>query len=80
MQITLDKHEAELLRQVLGNYLGDWRTEVGKTENRQWRQEMKDDEVVLKALIDRLSGGLDGPAEGSPHDVLSGNVAALTIE
>jgi hypothetical protein len=54
MQLTLEPKETALLRQVLERYLGDLRMEVGKTENFSMRQELKQDEEVVKGLITRL--------------------------
>ncbi|MBI2767424.1 MAG: hypothetical protein HYX53_16135 [Chloroflexi bacterium] len=55
MQLTLEQGELELLRSVLDRALGDLRMEVGKTENFAMRNSLKQDEVLLKAIIDRLA-------------------------
>lgn len=54
MDLQLDDHDAGLLRNILERYLGDFRMEIGKTENRHMRGEMKDDEARLKAIMERL--------------------------
>jgi hypothetical protein len=54
MNLTLTDEETILLSQILKNHLADFREEIGKTENRTWRAEMKHDEVVLNGVIARL--------------------------
>jgi|GEM_PF-2654953 len=56
VQLTLDETDTELLRQVLTRAISSTREEVGKTENYVMRQELKDDEARLKALLERLKG------------------------
>ena len=46
--------EVELLRRLLGNALGEMREQVYKTERHEWRESLKDDEVMLKALLEQL--------------------------
>lgn len=55
MQLNLEQRELDLLRNLLERALGDLRMEVGKTENYQMRTELKEDEAVLKGIIERLS-------------------------
>ncbi len=50
MQITLEQPEAALLQQILENHLGDLRMEIGKTENYDMRQDLKQREATLRAL------------------------------
>ncbi len=54
MQLELDEPEASVLNQVLTNYLPVLRSEVANTENYEWRQDLKRNEEVIKALIERL--------------------------
>ena len=54
MEFTLQPTEAALIKRVLTNYLSDLRMEIGKTEDYQLRQELKQDEDTIKALIARL--------------------------
>jgi hypothetical protein len=74
VELKLSQGEASLLTRVLTNYLPDLREEVYKTENYEWRESLKADEVVLKSLIARLEQlvqaspadrGLSPSAEGS---------------
>jgi hypothetical protein len=54
MDLSLTEEEARLLQHILSRYLPELRDEVYKTENYQWRQDLKHDEEVLKALIAKL--------------------------
>ncbi len=54
MQLTLEPHEAEILRDVLSVYLSDLRAEIYKTESYEARQELHRREDVLKAIIEKL--------------------------
>lgn len=53
MQLTLGHREAELLQNVLERSIGDLRMEIVKTENFQMRNELKEDEVLLKGILER---------------------------
>ena len=54
MAITLERDDAEMVLAILKRYLGALKEEIGKTENYDWRQDMKRDEERIKALIARL--------------------------
>ncbi|HEX5369345.1 MAG TPA: hypothetical protein VFY10_08035 [Dehalococcoidia bacterium] len=54
MNLDLSNDETVLLRRILENYLPNLREEVYKTENYEWRESLKKDEVVLKSLIARV--------------------------
>jgi hypothetical protein len=54
MQLSLTDDEAALLQNVLDRHLSLLREEVGKTENYRMRQELKADEALLKAMMERL--------------------------
>jgi len=53
-QFALDEADAILLRQVLDRAVASIREEIGKTENYRMRQELKEDEARLKAMLARL--------------------------
>lgn len=55
MQLALDTEEAALLHRVLTSYLSDLREEIGKTENFDFRQGLKQDEAQIKSLLSRLA-------------------------
>lgn len=54
MELILDETEVKVLSRVLTNYLPGLMTTISNTENFDWRQEMKQDEEVIRRLIDRL--------------------------
>lgn len=54
MELNLSSQEAAFLHRVLTNYLPSLREEIAGTENYEWRQALKRDEELLKALIERL--------------------------
>jgi hypothetical protein len=68
MHITLDKHEADVLLEVLRNHLPELKEEVYKTENFDWRQQMKADEAVIKSLIQRLDMAVETEAPEDAED------------
>jgi len=59
-QLELNEHEAKTLSEVLVSYLTDLRTEMVATENREWRAEMKERELLLKDIISRLAAASGG--------------------
>ena len=54
MQIALDDEEKLTLVEVLNEILPDLREEVYKTENYDYRQQLKRRETVVKELLTRL--------------------------
>ncbi len=56
MQLMLDNSEAEVLKRVLSDAVGNLRLEVGDTDNRDLRQELQRNEAVLRSIIARLDG------------------------
>jgi hypothetical protein len=57
VRIELTDEEAVTLREVLTSYPGDLRMEVANTDSMDFRESLKQTEVLLKALIDRLRPG-----------------------
>ncbi len=55
MQIALNDEERRVLLEVLNETLPDLREEVYKTENFDYRAQLKRREVLLKSLLERLS-------------------------
>ena len=55
-QITLNNDETLMLKGILESYLSDLRMEVADTDRREYRDELKVEEVFLKDLIGRLTG------------------------
>jgi len=60
MQLTLNDHEATVLRSVLERHLGDFRMEIGKTEKYAMRKSMEEDEVSLKRILADLGSQMVG--------------------
>ena len=58
MDLQLDDRDAGLLRSILERYLGDFRMEIGKTEDYNMRNDMKADEARLKAIMGKLGAAV----------------------
>jgi hypothetical protein len=54
-QIELTDQEAELLRNVLEEYVSDLRMEVSNTDNMDFREALKEKERILRGLVERLA-------------------------
>jgi hypothetical protein len=55
MNLELTAEEAQLLREVLTNHIGDLRSEIVHTERYSLRQALKHDEELLRSLVARLT-------------------------
>jgi hypothetical protein len=55
MQISLEPMEAQLLRSILEQHLGDLRMEIGKTESYDMRNDLKHNEEMLNNILGRLA-------------------------
>jgi hypothetical protein len=56
MQLDLSDDDVELLREVLDTTLERLTTEIGHTDNRVYRQNLKDRRERLRGLVACLSG------------------------
>lgn len=56
MDLMLNNDEAALVRNLLERQLSLLREEIGKTENYAMRQDLKNDEALLKGVLQRLEG------------------------
>ncbi len=54
MQMTLDPKEQEILAWALKNYISDLGHEIADTENKEFRDDLKERKAVLIAIVDRL--------------------------
>ncbi len=54
MEITLQPKELDLVRQVLANYLSDLRMEIADTDDHDYREGLKDNEAIIKSVLNRL--------------------------
>lgn len=53
--LDVTAEERDVLVQVLRNALSDLRSEIYKTEDYEWRQDLKRREEVLRRLLERLA-------------------------
>ena len=54
IKIELDSQEAQVLKEILERYLSDLRMEIAATEEKEWRDKLKEREDFLKRLISQL--------------------------
>jgi hypothetical protein len=54
MQLTLTEHEAELLRDLLQDYLPALRREVAATDQRELRHALVERQNLVERLLDRI--------------------------
>ncbi len=55
MNLELTDKQKEILRHALETYLSDLRTEIVRTERREWKEALHAEEDVLKETIERLA-------------------------
>ena len=60
MQLALTGEEAVLLKRILEQYVSELKSEISDTEKYDWRQSMKQDEAMAKAVIERLGSSQTG--------------------
>lgn len=58
MDLTLE--EAEELRKVLKTYVTDLRVEIIDTDASEFKEKLRDEKGVVKALVERLTTALEG--------------------
>jgi len=56
MQLDLSDDDVELLREVLDSALDRLTSEIGRTDNRVYRQDLKGRRDRLRSLLDVLGG------------------------
>ena len=54
IQIELTSEKAEMLREIISDYLSDLRMEIAGTENMSFRENLKKKEELLNELLQRL--------------------------
>jgi hypothetical protein len=59
MDVRLNGREAVLLRDALRQYVSDMSLEIGKTENFEWRQSLKDDKETMEGIIERVEDAIE---------------------
>ena len=55
MELNLTAAEMAILRKMIEIYLSDLRMEIVDTEEKDFREELKQEEVVLKKILGMLS-------------------------
>lgn len=55
IQITLANNEASKLGDILRSYLSDLRMEIADTEQIDFRQRLKEEEVIIKKILVMLT-------------------------
>jgi hypothetical protein len=68
MDLLLHADEANLILRVLKQQLPELRNEISRTENYAWRQDLKRDEVMLKAVMARLEQAIDDAESPDPAE------------
>ena len=61
LQLTLTAEEGASLRDVLTGCLGDLRMEIAGTESYGFREHLKQQETLLKRIIDQLGAAVAAP-------------------
>lgn len=61
MQLDLAEGEANVLRDVLTDYLSDLRMEIVDTDQMDFRDTLKERKRVLEKVLEDLSRGSKGP-------------------
>lgn len=56
MQIELTGEERDELVRILKNYLGDTKVEVRRARTSSFRDQLHEEEELLKGLLDKLGG------------------------
>lgn len=54
--LEISDREVELLREILQSYFADLRMEIAGTDNKEMREVLKEKELSIKSILDRLPG------------------------
>ena len=65
MQVDLSEDEVAALLAALDQYIPSLREEIGKTENYDYREELKVQEASLQRVVTKLGGS--GPSRNTPN-------------
>jgi hypothetical protein len=55
-ELQLEQHEVELLREVLDSAYRDLRYEIADTSVSSYKQQLKERESAMRALLDKFGG------------------------
>lgn len=59
LQFTLRAEDRDLLVNILEEYLGDLRVEIGDTDNFDYRSKLKAEEKAVREILDTLAHAQD---------------------
>ncbi len=54
--LEFSDREVELVREILQSYFADLRMEIAGTDNKEVREVLKEKELSIKLILDRLPG------------------------
>ncbi len=54
MKLELTAEESKVIRHALEAYLSDLRQEIVKAEKHEWKEGLRNEQAILKRVIDRL--------------------------
>jgi hypothetical protein len=54
MQLTLTSEEADALREVLTAHLAELRVEIGRTDHREFRERLREQDELFERILARL--------------------------
>jgi hypothetical protein len=55
MKLEMSEEEGELIKRILDNWLSELREEVHHTHDSEFRQHLKHNEHLLRAVLEKLS-------------------------
>jgi len=61
-KLELTVPEADLLQEIVGEWLIDLRVEIGHTDNIGYRDGLKRQEALLRDILDRLGASVTAPS------------------
>ncbi len=56
IQLNLTPDEASMLKDLLEDYLSDLRMEIADTDQQDFRERLKDEEMTIKKILKALGG------------------------
>ncbi len=55
MVLELDEKEKDILRRALETFEGEIRDEIVRTDNRDWKAALHDEEAMIKRILEKVS-------------------------
>lgn len=75
VDVTLTEEESRSLQQALRSYLSDLRMEISDTDNRKFRDGLREERRALESVVEKL----DSASAGSSKDGGPGVVRMLSV-